>query len=115
MDVAVARVHVQGHKYAAAHHFGVDFCQTLHDFGVGFAAENFRQGFHYIGFNRHAQTEIAEGDKAAFMILCLRVGKDGFAVTLFVFAQRRIEVGKQPFPALFHRFNMGKRVLGAVA
>ncbi len=40
VHIAVARVHVQRHKHAPAHHAAVDFGQRFGDFGVGLAAEN---------------------------------------------------------------------------
>ena len=115
MDVAVARVHVQGDKHAAAHGFAVDFAQRGVDFGIGLAAENIGQGLHHIGFYRHTQPEIAECDKAAFVVACFRSSLNGTAEAVFILRQGRVEMIEQPLPALPYGFDMGKGVAGAIA
>ena len=115
VDVAVARVHVQRDKHAAAHGLGVDFAQARHDFGVRLAGENFCQRLHHVLLHRHAQPEIAEGDEAALLRVGFGRGMGGFAVTCLVFGQRRIQVVQQPSPTFLHGGDMGKRVFGTFA
>ena len=90
MNVTVAGVHMQGDEDAAAYGFGVDFAQALDNFGVGFAAEDFRKRLHYVRFDRHAQAEIAEGNKAAFIVFGFRSSVDGCAVASFIVGKWRI-------------------------
>ena len=113
MDVAVAGVHVQGDEDSAAHGFGVDFTQAFDDFGVGFAAEDFGERFHYVFFDGHAQAEVAECGETALVVFCFGRGMDGCAVAGFVVGKRRIEMGKQPVPTLFDGGNVGKGVFAA--
>ena len=115
MDVAVARVHVQGDKHATAHGFAVDFAQRGVDFGIGLAAENIGQGLHHIGFYRHTQPEISKCDKAALVVARFRSSLNGAAEQGFIVGQGRIEMIEQPLPAFAHGLNMGERVAGAVA
>ena len=113
VDVAVARVHVQRDKHAAAHGLGVDFAQARHDFGVRLAGENFRQRLHHVLLYRHAQPEIAKGNEAALLRVGFGCGMGGVAVTRLVFGQRRVQIVQQPFPALLHGGDMGECVSGA--
>ena len=92
MDVTVAGVHVQGDEDAAAYGFGMDFAQALDNFGVGFAAEDFRKRLHYICFDRHAQAEIAEGNKAAFIVFGFGRGVDGCAIASLRVDKRSVQV-----------------------
>ena len=115
MNVTVAGVHMQGDEDAAAYGFGMDFAQALDNFGVGFAAEDFRKRLHYVCFDRHAQAEIAEGNKAAFIVFGFGRGVDSCAVAGFVVGKRRIEIGEQPFPTRFDSGNVGKGVFAAFA
>ncbi|CWS72593.1 Uncharacterised protein [Neisseria meningitidis] len=115
MDIAVAGVHMQGDKDSAAHGFGVDFAQAFDDFGVGFAAEDFRKRLHYVCFDRHAQAEIAECGKAAFIVFGFGRGVDGCAVAGLVVGKRRVEIGEQPVPTRFDGGNVGQGVFAAFA
>ena len=90
MNVTVAGVHMQGDEDAAAYGFGVDFAQTLDNFGICFAAEDFRKWLHYVRFDRHAQTEITEGNKAAFIVFGFGSGVDGCAIACFMVGKRRV-------------------------
>ena len=115
MDVAVAGVHMQGDEHSAAHGFGVDFAQTFDDFGVGFAAEDFGERFHYVVFDGHAQAEVAEGGETALVVFGFGRGMDGCAVAGFVVGKRRVQMGEQPVPTLFDGGNVGKGVSAAFA
>ena len=94
MDVAVAGVHVQGDKDSAAHGFGVDFAQAFDDFGVGFAAEDFGERFHYVVFDGNAQTKVAECGETALVVFGFGRGMNGFAVAGFIVGKRRVEIGE---------------------
>ena len=115
MDIAVAGVHMQGDKDAATHGFSVDFAQALDNFGICFAAEDFRKRLHYIRFDRHAQAEIAECGKAAFIVFGFGRGVDGCTVAGFIVGKRRVQIGKQPFPTRFNGGNVGQGVFAAFA
>ena len=90
MNVTVAGVHMQGDEDAAAYGFGVDFAQALDNFGIGFAAEDFRKRLHYVRFDRHAQAEIAEGNKAAFIVFGFGRGVDSCAIASFIVGKRSV-------------------------
>ena len=81
---------MQGDEYSAAHGFGVDFAQTFNNFGIRFAAEDFGERFHYVCFDRHAQAEIAEGNKAAFIVFGFGRGVDGCAIACFIVSKWRV-------------------------
>ena len=90
MDIAVAGVHVQGNEDAAAHSFGVDLAQALDNFGIGFAAEDFRQRLHYVRLTDTRQAEIAEGNKAAFIVFGFGRSVDGCAIACLIVGKGRI-------------------------
>ena len=115
MDVAVAGVHVQGDEHSAAHGFGVDFAQAFDDFGIGFAAEDFGERLHYVGFHGHAQAEITECGETALVVFGFGRGMDGCTVAGFVVGKRCVQIGEQPVPTLFDGGNVGKGVFAAFA
>ena len=115
MNVTVASVHMQGDEDAAAYGFGMDFAQALDNFGVGFAAEDFGERFHYVVFDGHAQAEIAECGETALVVFGFGCGMDGCAVASFIVGKWRIQVSKQPFPTRFDSGNVGKGVFAAFA
>ena len=90
MDVAVTGVHMQRNEDSAAYSLGMNFAQAFDDFGVGFAAEDFGERFHYVVFDRHAQAEIAEGNKAAFIVFGFGRGVDGCAIACLIVGKGRI-------------------------
>ena len=108
-------MHMQGDEDTPAHGFGVDFAQTFDDFGVGFAAEDFGERFHYVLFNGHAQAEIAECGETALVVFGFWRGMDGYAVASFVVGKRRVQMGEQPVPTFFNGGNVGKGVFAALA
>ena len=94
MNVAVAGVHVQCDEDATAYGFGVDFAQAFDDFGVGFAAEDFGERFHYVVFDGHAQAEITECGETALVVFGFGRGMDGCTVAGFIVGKRRVEIGE---------------------
>ena len=106
---------MQGDEDTPAHGFGVDFAQAFDDFGVGFAAEDFGERFHYVFFDGHAQAEIAECGETALVVFGFGRGMDGCAVAGFVVGKRRVQMGEQPVPTFFDSGNVGKGVFAAFA